>query len=231
MSAMTTSKAWKRAMAMLFVFAAAGLSALGGSPNQKPGAEQQQSDDDEERAYQRAVAGRLVRENCLMCHSDELIATQRLTAKQWKAEVEKMVGWGASLSGEQQGQVIDYLSAEYPDTAPAARLTRTALNAALRADKPDATPTGSPKGDPQKGAVLYAQNCQNCHGELGQGSDIGTNLVQKPVLFRSADFAEVVRQGRGRMPGFAAVVNRAGEADINAWLRAKQYQPPIPAAK
>jgi len=186
--------------------------------------------DDLERILDREAAAqaseRLVRENCLICHSGELITTSRLTPKQWKAEVEKMVGWGTPLPKEQQDALIAYLAAEYPATAPPARPARMAYREAVaqnRADAPDRTR----RGDADRGARLYATNCANCHGGDGQGAELGPNLVERPVLTRTADYAEVVRKGRGRMPGFAPVLDPAAEADTLAWLRDRRYVPAV----
>jgi mono/diheme cytochrome c family protein len=183
-------------------------------------------DDDEERAYQRLVAQRLVKENCLICHSQELIETQRLTEKQWKAEVDKMVGWGAPLDTGQQAALVGYLSAEYPVDAAPARLSVEAPTALLDAGAAVHQADEGRAGDPARGSVLYARDCANCHGADGQGAELGPNVVEKPVLYRRGDYDEVVRQGRGRMPGFAPVLDGAGQRDVLAWLRGRRYLPP-----
>jgi len=41
-----------------------------------------------------------------------------------------------------------------------------------------------------------------CHGADGRGSVQGTNLVDRPLLYRASEFAEAVQRGRGRMPAF-----------------------------
>src|SRR4051794_35236873 len=81
----------------------------------------QPGDDADDRELARLTSERVVRENCLICHSAELVTASRLTPKQWKAEVEKMVGWGAPLPKEQQEPLVAYLAAEYPASAPPAR--------------------------------------------------------------------------------------------------------------
>lgn len=51
--------------------------------------------DDDARA-ERLASGRLAfRDNCLMCHSEEMTTRSRLTEKQWATELDKMIGWGA----------------------------------------------------------------------------------------------------------------------------------------
>ena len=46
---------------------------------------------------------------CLHCHSADMIRQQKLTEKQWTAEVTKMVGWGAAVPEDQRAALIAYL--------------------------------------------------------------------------------------------------------------------------
>ena len=76
-----------------------------------------------------------------------------------------------------------------------------------------------PKLDPLRGHVgrgrlLYARNCTNCHGTDGQGAELGTNLVEKPALLDVKSFEQVVRDGRGRMPGFASTLQASEARDF-----------------
>ncbi len=46
---------------------------------------------------------------CLQCHSADMLRQQRLTEKQWTAEVTKMAGWGADVKDEEKAELIGYL--------------------------------------------------------------------------------------------------------------------------
>ncbi len=46
---------------------------------------------------------------CLRCHSADMVRQQRLTEKQWTAEVTKMAGWGAAVPEDQKAALIAYL--------------------------------------------------------------------------------------------------------------------------
>jgi len=46
---------------------------------------------------------------CLHCHSADMVRQQRLTEKQWTAEVNKMAGWGAVVPEDQKAALIAYL--------------------------------------------------------------------------------------------------------------------------
>ncbi len=46
---------------------------------------------------------------CLNCHSADMVRQQRLTEKQWTANVTKMVGWGADVPESKRDALIAYL--------------------------------------------------------------------------------------------------------------------------
>jgi mono/diheme cytochrome c family protein len=212
------------ALAFATLFAAAPATAPPG-PSQDPTRTGQPPDDPDDRAERDLMSERAVRENCLICHGEEMIASQRLTPRQWQAEVEKMVGWGSPLPPEMQGPVVEYLAARYPESAPAPRPERWTIARALDLVRPRDGEGNSPTGDAGRGGPLYARHCANCHGDDGQGAELGPNLVEKPVLRRPTEFDEFIRKGRGRMPAFSSLIGLQGEADVLAWLRGRRYQP------
>jgi ubiquinol-cytochrome c reductase cytochrome c subunit len=163
-------------------------------------------------------------QNCLICHSEELISGQRLTEKQWTAEVEKMIGWGAPLPPEFKTPLIGYLFSLYSDKTPKTAPPTLGVEEALALDRID--PMGSPAlysgGDVDRGAALYAEHCSKCHGTEARGGDLGQSLVERPILYREAEFAEILRKGRNRMPGFSVILDNSCESDLVAWLRSKR---------
>ena len=46
---------------------------------------------------------------CLNCHSTDLVRQQRLTEKQWTANLTKMIGWGAEVPESKKDTLISYL--------------------------------------------------------------------------------------------------------------------------
>ena len=50
---------------------------------------------------------------CLQCHSADIPRQQRLTEKQWTAEVEKMTRWGAEVSASDKDTLIAYLASHF----------------------------------------------------------------------------------------------------------------------
>jgi mono/diheme cytochrome c family protein len=183
--------------------------------------------DDEELQERLALGRQSFQDNCLMCHGEELVAGQRLTAKQWAAELDKMIGWGAPVPADQKTVLLDYLNSRYSDKTPVQPPDRISLAEAFALLRPEPAAPGAEVGDAARGGRLYAAHCATCHGADARGGDLGTNLVARPVLFRAAEFAEVVRKGRRRMPGFALTLTPSQEADIRAWL----IQQPVLAEK
>ncbi len=175
-------------------------------------------DDDEERQENRILARQSFVENCLMCHGEEMTTRQRLTAKQWTAEVEKMVGWGSPLPVDRKQPLAEYLAETYPSTRIAPPPERIAPERAL-ALEPQPVPKALPGADPARGEALFATNCAACHGPSAKGGEMGTNLIEKPVLLRDDEFRSLMKDGRRRMPGFVTVLDEAKQADLLAWLR------------
>jgi mono/diheme cytochrome c family protein len=160
----------------------------------------------------------------LICHTEDMITGQRLTPEQWKAEVDKMVGWGAPLPGEAAGPLIAYLARHYSDRSPPPIPRRVALPdvGSLEVPGPGHGPVAA-VGKPARGAQLYATNCATCHGPTALGGDLGPSLVGKAILDHSPEYDQIVRQGLRRMPGFQAIMKGDDQADVLAWLRSLAY--------
>jgi len=209
-----------RRLAMSLGSAALVASIALAAPGPGPGRPDDDDDDEAKAAGRRAFV-----ENCLICHGEDMTSNQRLSAKQWTAEVEKMVGWGAPVPSEQKAGLLAYLTTTYPagaappppDVAPAAGLL------AIEEGSPSRT-----AGDLARGGPLYAQHCATCHGPEGRGGDLGPRLAERSVLLRDAAYHKAVRKGVRRMPGFASVLGRDAEDDLLAWLRSRRGEGPTP---
>jgi len=55
----------------------------------------------------------LVEAKCLPCHSADMLVQQRLTGKQWTAEIDKMTKWGAAVTDAEKQPMIDYLAKHF----------------------------------------------------------------------------------------------------------------------
>jgi cytochrome c oxidase cbb3-type subunit 3 len=160
--------------------------------------------------------GALVTTACLSCHTEEMLAQQRLPKEKWASTVKKMTGWGANLDPPDTDALVTYLSSRYgPDAAPWTPATIAAADAtgALEAVA-DGAYAG---GDPASGAKLFGSRCAACHGVDARGG-IGVNLVERPLLYRADYVATTVRKGRGKMVPLPTTTDRE-VADIVAHLR------------
>jgi hypothetical protein len=55
---------------------------------------------------------------CLNCHASDVVRQQKLTEKQWTANVTKMIGWGAEVPESRKDELVRYLAANFgPDNS------------------------------------------------------------------------------------------------------------------
>ncbi|HLL53874.1 MAG TPA: c-type cytochrome [Myxococcaceae bacterium] len=162
------------------------------------------------------AAHELVNNNCLGCHTVEMIEQQRITAKQWDATVKKMQGWGVPLEAEEVELMVRYAAQRFGTNHRPYELVRVDAKEAKAAIAPQ--PDGPfARGSVQQGATLYKEQCAACHGPDGKGAALGVNLVDRTLLYRAKDFAALVRGGRGRMPQFTSSDRQV--AALLAYLR------------
>jgi quinoprotein glucose dehydrogenase len=65
---------------------------------------------------------------------------------------------------------------------------------------------------------LYGSNCASCHGDNLKGSPAAPSLVGVGDRRTRADLAKMIREGGGRMPGFATVLDNSAVADLVNFL-------------
>jgi cytochrome c oxidase cbb3-type subunit III len=159
----------------------------------------------------------LIIARCVVCHSQDLIAQQRLSKNRWESTVEKMKHWGAEILPEEADLLVRHLSARYhpgaPDHLPP-------IDSELRRTEPfiqEPVPAGPLAGNAARGAGIFEHNCQACHGVRGSGG-MGPKLEKNPILKREDLFWETVLRGRGPMPAWGSFLSQQDIADIHAWL-------------
>jgi len=173
----------------------------------------------EDQAKRAPRAEGLVLARCSVCHSPDLITQQRLDRTRWEATISKMVHWGAELSEEEAGLLVEFLAARFHPAAPAVvALSDVGSAEPLQADVPQTL--GMPGGVPQYGATVFESNCQGCHG-AGASGGFGPKLVGNPILNADALFWETVLHGRGSMPAWEHALSRQDIADVHAWLKTR----------
>lgn len=150
--------------------------------------------------------------DCLACHTGDLVRQQRLTDKQWAKTVDKMRTWGAPTEPEEVEPLLSQLAAPRPYVP---RTLSVEEAASLFERAPDGAFSG---GDARRGSALYAERCAACHADDGRGGTMGVALAGRHVLDRAPDLAAAVRAGRGRMPAFESTTD-AEVADMVAYLR------------
>ncbi len=99
----------KRSIATVFFVAMAGTLALAGT---KPRARFDARLPVLGTTFHSLPAGNgksLVEGTCYRCHSADMLVQQRLTEKQWTAEVDKMIRWGAVVKDRDKPVMLAYL--------------------------------------------------------------------------------------------------------------------------
>ena len=160
------------------------------------------------------------RNNCLMCHSAELIESQRLTRTQWEAELTKMTGWGAPVTPEETPDLLVYLMENFGAARSKAEPTSVSVVDIEKSLRKLATADREPllAANRERGKRLFVTNCASCHGEEALGGPSGTNLVDRPILLQTDHYREVLQKGRNKMPGFASALDANAENDLKQWL-------------
>jgi mono/diheme cytochrome c family protein len=126
--------------------------------------------------------------------------------------------WGADLSKDEGGMLLQFLTARYhpgaPDRLPSIESELAMMG--LAGGQSEAT-DGPFTGVAARGAGLFAYNCQACHGEGAVGG-AAPKLASSTILKNEGAFLETVLNGRGPMPAWGAVLSHQEIADIHAWL-------------
>ena len=65
---------------------------------------------------------------------------------------------------------------------------------------------------------LFAANCAGCHGDTLQGTATGVRLAGVAGRKTRDEIAQIIRQGTGRMPGFAGTLDNAAVNDLVNYL-------------
>ena len=95
------------------------------------------------------------------------------------------------------------------------------MGAVADADPPETTDGGAAEGGDaarqiSDGPGLYAAHCAQCHGARGQGGS-GPRLTGNPSVARVANVENLIRYGRGLMPGYQATLNEAQILTLRDW--------------
>jgi len=178
-----------------------------------------EAEDEESIADRDVMAKQALEANCQVCHEMRMITTMRLTPAQWKAEVDKMVNWGAVASEGERELITEYLARHYPADAPRSPVELIALASVQSPELADRLDGETIEGDPAEGQRLYKTLCAACHGPTALGGDLGPRLANRAIIGHAAAYDEIVRKGLRRMPPFETVLNAQQQRDILVWLR------------
>lgn len=96
----------------------------------------------------------LVYAKCQTCHDLQYVVDAKgLLPAQWRAVIASMHDYGLTASGQEDGELLQYLSSYLGQNAPPATASSATNQTAVTAD----------------GRSIYQQNCSTCHGPEGRG--------------------------------------------------------------
>lgn len=72
-----------------------------------------------------------------------------------------------------------------------------------------------------KGREIYMRECMACHGNSGEGNMPGLpNFTESQTLFKTDNvLIDIIKDGRGIMPGFGGLLTDEDIRDVTAYLR------------
>ncbi|MCJ7511736.1 MAG: c-type cytochrome [Anaerolineales bacterium] len=84
---------------------------------------------------------------------------------------------------------------------------------------------GTPDQALQAGAAVYDEQCATCHGDRGQGGEVGPALNEPTQLAERslAQTVQIIQQGRGQMPLFAGGLSQPEQQAVAAYVRSLSF--------
>jgi mono/diheme cytochrome c family protein len=73
-------------------------------------------------------------------------------------------------------------------------------------------------GDPEKGALVFSENCSTCHGATGHGGNGGPDLTTMPLAQTEEGAIQQVTNGGGGMPPFGGVLSEKEIENVAAYV-------------
>ncbi|NBX93300.1 MAG: hypothetical protein EB078_09475 [Proteobacteria bacterium] len=130
---------------------------------------------------------------CLICHSEGIISSQKFDKKGWLKLISKMKKFGADIAPDEEEGLTRFLMG----LRKRKPIEEKKSSYSVQRDKFELVKTGAAVSpEPQQ---LYESTCAQCHGNDGEGK-IGPRL--KGRLVPKADFVAAVTRGKNRMPAF-----------------------------
>ncbi|MEP6780978.1 MAG: c-type cytochrome, partial [Gemmatimonadaceae bacterium] len=72
---------------------------------------------------------------------------------------------------------------------------------------------------PRSDKSIYSANCASCHGDNRRGTAVGPELLTNAKKQTAEQTAKIIREGTGRMPAFASLLDNVAVNDLVKFLR------------
>ncbi|HKZ12763.1 MAG TPA: c-type cytochrome [Solirubrobacterales bacterium] len=79
-------------------------------------------------------------------------------------------------------------------------------------------PEAAGGGDPEKGSIVFSENCSVCHGATGHGGNGGPDLTTMPLAQTEEGAIQQVTNGGGGMPPFGGTLSEEEIENVAAYV-------------
>jgi len=148
----------------------------------------------------------IYKSQCLTCHSEGLIASQKFEKKGWNHLLNKMKVFGAQVEPTEETKLIKFLLGLQKRNRGVQKLSSVDVEK-IKFENPLVT---APESEETR--RIYENNCAQCHGEEGQGKTgprLRGRLIPKEI------FLNAVMNGKNRMPAFGSSFKE--DQILNLW--------------
>jgi mono/diheme cytochrome c family protein len=162
------------------------------------------------------AAGRdVVQRVCGACHPATIVVGRGMTRQGWDQVVASMISRGAKGTPADFKTVTDYLAANFP-------VNQSPVTAGRRPIRRG----GSGPSDKQivdadaagRGKLLYAKDCQSCHGAMARGGSGGPDLVRSVTVLHDRYGDALAPYLRNVHPQIPAALSEANIKDLSHFL-------------
>ncbi|HCC55957.1 MAG TPA: cytochrome C [Solibacterales bacterium] len=164
----------------------------------------------------------VVQKVCGVCHGAEVVVAEGLTRQEWGQVIASMVTRGAKGSDEEFGQVLNYLTTNFPPKPAGAATTVTVSRRRGGGAGPDDVQMVDAAAA-DRGRTTYIAECITCHGPKARGKDGGgPDLVRSLTILHDrygSTIGSFLKNGHPMQSGHASTsLTQAQIADLSHFL-------------
>jgi len=161
------------------------------------------------------------------CHTLERATVSPRSRAQWEDVISKMISMGAKGTDEEFATALNYLATNYGRGASAAQANRPAGKPVgiLGAGANDKHIVDNAAAD--RGRIVWATQCINCHGTTARGTGKGANLVRSDMMWSDrygSDLGPFLQKGHPTLSGVpSADLSKTQVEELSHFIHQRIY--------